>query len=221
MLPFAGGIESQQNGLLLFALMAAVYFLLRPAGISGGKWAVIKVIPVTFFALIAWGQSAPILLVAALILSAIGDYLLAFEGERSFLGGLAAFFIAHIAYIVLFLNSGTGLLLFAEPWRIAVAIMFLLHAGLMARRLRPAVPADMQMPVFAYIGAISLMGLAATAFAAPLVLLGVFLFIVSDTLLATGKFLVPTNDQRQTWIQPGVWITYIAAQLVILLGLAA
>jgi uncharacterized membrane protein YhhN len=221
MLPFAGGLESQQNGLFIFALLAAVYFLMRPAATSGGKWALIKVIPVTFLAVIAWHQSAPHLLVAALILSAIGDYLLAYEGERYFLGGLAAFFLAHIAYIALFFSSSSGQLLTTQPWRVAVALAFLIHAVFMARRLHTNVPEDMLIPVFAYIAAISLMGLSAAVYVAPLVILGVLLFIISDTLLATGKFLVPDNDQRQTWIQPGVWVTYIAAQMVILLGLVA
>lgn len=221
MLPFTGGIEAQSNGLLIFAVLAALYFLLRPAGTSGGKWALIKVIPVAFFATIAWHQSAPHLLVGALILSALGDYLLAYEGERFFLGGLAAFFVAHVAYIVLFVSGGETQLFAGSPWRYLVAVVFLVHAGLMARRLHVAVPRDMLIPVFAYIGAISLMGLSATAFAAPIVLFGVVCFIVSDTLLAAGKFLVPENDKRQTWIQPGVWLTYIAAQLLILLGLVA
>lgn len=219
MLPFTGGIEAQSNGLLIFAILAALYFLLRPTGTSGGKWALIKVIPVAFFALIAWHQSAPHLLLVALILSAIGDYLLAHQGERFFLGGLAAFFLAHIGYIVLFLAGGTAQQMTSEPWRIVVALAFLIHAGLMARRLRPNVPAEMLVPVFAYIGAISLMGLSAAAYASLLVLVGVLFFIVSDTLLATGKFLVPEHDKRQSWIQPSVWVTYIAAQMLILLGL--
>ena len=119
---------------LVFGLVAAALYLLRPSATSGGKWAIIKTIPVAFFALIAWQQSAPIVLVVALALSAVGDCLLAHEGERFFLGGLAAFFFAHFAYILLFASGGT-LLLANEPWRIAVALVFLVHAALMARRL--------------------------------------------------------------------------------------
>ena len=58
------------------------------------------------------------LLVAALVLSAAGDAFWSREGERALLGGLAAFFAAHIAYVVLFLRMGDGAAGFlAEPWR--------------------------------------------------------------------------------------------------------
>ena len=217
MLPFLGGLPQNANGLLVFGLIAAALYLLRPSATSGGKWAIVKTIPVAFFALIAWQQSAPTVLVVALALSAVGDYLLAHEGERFFLGGLAAFFFAHFAYILLFASGGT-LLLANEPWRLAVALIFLVHAALMARRLNSAVASDMRIPVFAYIGAISLMGLSASLYAGAWILIGVLLFIVSDTLLAIGRFLITGNDSRQNFVQPGVWTTYVAAQVVILLG---
>ncbi|MGL4488637.1 MAG: lysoplasmalogenase [Rhizobiaceae bacterium] len=217
MFPFPGGIEQNENGLMIFAVLAAGLFLLRPPGTSGGKWAIIKTMPVAFFAWIAWNQSAPVMLVVGLALSALGDYLLAHEGERAFLSGLAAFFLAHIAYIVLFAAAGP-LLLLQEPWRLALVLVFLLHAGQMAVRLSKAAPADMRIPVFAYIGAISLMGLSATAYASPILLVGVFLFVISDTLLAIGRFLIGRDDSRQNLVQPGVWITYVAAQVFILFG---
>jgi uncharacterized membrane protein YhhN len=217
MLPFAGGMEQTENGLMVFALLAALLYLFRPSGTFGGKWAIIKTIPVAFLAVIAWYQSSPLMLVAALVLSAIGDYLLAHEGERFFLGGLVAFFLAHVAYAILFVSSGVTNL-FDEPWRIAVAFVFLAHAALMAWRLNTQVPADMRIPVFAYIGVISLMGLSATAYGTTPILLGVMLFIVSDTLLAIGRFLMSGDDNRQSIVQPGVWVTYIAAQSIILLA---
>ena len=44
-------------------------------------------------------ENGPLLLFAALALSAVGDAFLSREGDRAFLGGLASFLAAHLAYI--------------------------------------------------------------------------------------------------------------------------
>ena len=43
-LPFAGGLENSQNGLLVIAALAAIYYLLRPADAFGNRWAALKTI---------------------------------------------------------------------------------------------------------------------------------------------------------------------------------
>jgi len=57
---------------------------------------------------LAMTAGGPWLLVAALALSAAGDFFLSRAGDRSFLLGMAAFFSAHLAYIWLMLDLGTG-----------------------------------------------------------------------------------------------------------------
>ncbi len=109
----------------------------------------------------------------------------------------------------------------AEPWRIAVCAALIIHASWFGVKLGQSVPADLRLPVFAYIAVISLMGVAAAAYGSLTALAGALLFAVSDTLLAAGKFLVPEGNDRQPRLKVGVWLTYIAAQVLILLSFAA
>ena len=216
MLPFAGGIEGTENGALVLALAAAFLYLFRPANTGGVKWAIIKTIPVALFGFIAFRFNAPWLLVIGLVLSAIGDWFLAFEGEKPFLGGLGSFFAAHIAYIALFVAHSDSFRIGEEPWRLVLLVPLVLHSILMSRRLSKAVPRRMKFPVFGYIAAISLMGVSAVGFGVPLLILGALPFIISDTLLAIGEFLLKDDDPRQKQVSFGVWIFYIFAQLLIL-----
>ena len=220
-LPFSGGIQNGQNGLLVMAALAAIYYLLRPVDASGGRWAVLKTIPVAALALVAKDASAPMALIVALVLSALGDFLLSHKGERPFLAGLAAFLAAHIAYVWLFLGAaGSGaFILPSEVWRMAAAILIAVHAITMARLLAHSVKASMRLPVLAYVLVIAAMGIAGALHAAPQVFAGVVLFIASDTLLATQRFLVPDNSARKALLKRAVWVTYIAAQMLILLGI--
>lgn len=220
-LPFPGGLENSQNGLLVLALLATVYYLLRPEGTSGGRWAILKAIPLAAMTIVAKDAAAPVALVVGLALSALGDFLLAHKGDRAFLAGLAAFLVAHIAYIWLFLGSAgdSAFIIPAEVWRLAGVVVIAIHAANMVRLLLPAVEKAMRLPVLAYVLAIALMGLSGALHATPHVFAGVVLFIVSDTFLATVRFLLPDESRHRKWLSLGVWITYIAGQLLILTGI--
>lgn len=221
MLPWPGGIEGTENGAFVIALAAAVLYLLHGAQGDGFKWAAIKTAPLALFAVIAVLTGSPWLLVAGLALSAIGDWSLAFKGEKAFLAGLGAFFLAHIAYIALFVLEAGPLKFTEEPWRLAICVALLLHSVWMGRKLAKSVPEALKVPVFAYIAVISLMGIAAAAYGSLTVLAGALLFALSDTLLAASKFLVADNDARQPALKAGLWVTYVAAQALILLAFAA
>ena len=221
MLPFAGGIEATENGALVLALAAAFLYLFRPASAGGIKWAIIKTIPVALFAFIAFRLNAPWLLVIGLALSALGDWFLAFEGEKPFLGGLASFFAAHIAYIALFVSSAREMLWNEDYSRIVLALALLVHASLMGRKLAGAVPTNLKLPVIAYVTVISLMGLAAAAYGSLTILAGAMFFALSDTMLAIRNFLLGDDDPRCSNLDSGVWITYIVAQVLILFGFVA
>ncbi len=220
-LPFAGGIQNSQNGLLVMAVLAAIYYLLRPAEASGNRWAVLKTIPVAAMAIVAKDGAAPTALVVALGLSALGDFLLAHRGEKPFLAGLAAFLAAHIAYVWLFLGAaGSGaFILPAEVWRLAAAILIVVHTAFMARILLGAVGDRLRLPVLIYILAIAAMGVSGALHVTPQVFAGVALFIASDTLLAVERFLVPENSAYKPMLKKAVWVTYIGAQILILLGI--
>jgi uncharacterized membrane protein YhhN len=220
MMPFAGGIDSLSNGTLLLACTAAAVYLPMQARAPSWRRTVAKTAGVALLAVLAIIEQGPWLLVAALALSAVGDACLAHDGERPFLAGLASFLAGHLAYLALFVAVGQGLgLLTAEPWRLALDAVVTLAALLLLRRLFPAVGTDLRVPVGVYVAAILAMMFAASTVADPLVVGGAALFVVSDAILATQKFLLREGSRHHAWAGPAVWVLYFLAQTAITLGL--
>jgi uncharacterized membrane protein YhhN len=220
MLPFPGGLEGQSNGALVLAVLAAIIYLYaRPQPVSWRRSAV-KTIPLAAMAWLSFIEGGPWLLTAALVLSALGDLALAQEDDdRFFLAGLGAFLAAHIAYVALFATGSAGLaIILAESWRLAVALALCVFGIFMLFRLWPALDNAMRVPVLAYMLAIVAMGVAAFTTQSPAVMFGALLFIASDAILATERFLLAPDAAQRTVTGPAIWIAYIAAQLAITLG---
>src|SRR6187402_1358082 len=127
----AGHLLAESAGLALWALLAKpVPVLLLLAYVLVGGPSVLR-----------W----PVAL--GLALSACGDVLIQRPG--GFLAGLAAFLLAHLAYVAGFVRARPRLLLLRF-------LPFLLFAGLMGAWIAPGV-AGMELPVGIYILAISVM----------------------------------------------------------------
>lgn len=219
MMPFPGGLSGDANGSLIFGVLFALSYLMMLRHEPSWRRTVAKTAGVLCLALLAVQRDGPMLLVAALLLSAAGDAFLAQRGERAFMAGLVSFLLAHIAYVALFAMSGEGIgLAVAEAWRIALALAILVAVGMLLRLLWPALTATLRGPVALYASAILGMGLTALTMPAPLVIAGAVLFMASDSLLAVGKFLLPAEARPQAWIQPLVWVLYFTAQTAIVLG---
>lgn len=217
-MPFAGGLSAVPNATLLFSLAAAFLYAMMLARPVSWRRTVAKAGSVLLLAILAVVEGGPLLLVAALGLSALGDAFLAQDGERAFLGGLASFLLAHIAYAALFAASGDTAIPTAAPWRLALALGMIVFAAAMLLRLWPALPRDMKAPVAVYVGAILAMGLAALTVPAPLVVFGAVLFMASDGILAVERFLLDPTSPHRAWTGQAVWWLYYAAQLLITLG---
>jgi alkylglycerol monooxygenase len=149
------------------------------------------------------------LLLAALASSVVGDAWLMFSGF--FIHGLISFLIAHLFYIALFKQGVTWF-----PSK-AVLIASLSYGAAMYTYLLPSLGAGLQIPVAVYVFFIALMGAQAMGRAvelktpaSALVALGSVLFMVSDSLLATNKFVTPIA-MSPLWILG----TYFTAQLLI------
>jgi uncharacterized membrane protein YhhN len=218
MMPFAGGIEATANATLLFSLAAAIVYglilntretLLRSA---------VKTLAVALLAALAAIQGGPLLLIAALALSALGDAFLSRDGEKAFLGGLASFLAAHLAYIALFSLVGAGLEPLSQLWRAALAVVMAAFAATMLFMLWRRVGPDLRLPVAAYAAAILGMGVSALTLDNVWVIMGAVLFMASDGLLAAEKFLVAAISPHREWMRYAVWALYYAAQLMITLG---
>lgn len=148
-----------------------------------------------------------ILLGLGLLLSAAGDVLLELDGL--FVGGMAAFGLAHICYSAIFIGLIRREGLNKSGWPFAIAVL----ATSIALGLWFA-PGQAEMgltiPATAYQIIISIMVISAVMSKAPLMAkLGAMIFMLSDTLIAVGMFAkmaVPVGS---------VWITYAAAQIML------
>ncbi|MEJ8559983.1 lysoplasmalogenase [Yoonia sp. GPGPB17] len=181
---------------------------------SLGK-SVIKTLAVGALALSAVLVQAPILLIAALCLGALGDLFLSRDGDRAFLLGLVAFALSHLAYVALFLTLGASFnlslpVIFIGGFAVLVEAILFHNAGVL------------RWPVVVYVGIIATMGILAVDLPAGFALgaLAAILFIISDTVLGFDTFVLPA-DGLPTKVAPfAVWTFYWAAQLLFLVSFA-
>jgi uncharacterized membrane protein YhhN len=161
------------------------------------------------------GRAVPdsALLGAALALSCLGDVLLHLGFRQYFGGGLGAFFLAHIAYTTLFVRSWSRpfhpdrreLLLAAAVLVYGVAVTAWLSSHL----------GGYAAPVIAYAVAITAMTVSAilARFSTPLVWIGAMLFVLSDSLIAAGRFRAAVPLAAYL-----IWPTYYLGQYGIAVG---
>ncbi len=194
-------------------------------------WKVLDYItkPATMLALIAWmvfevGASGPLILFTlGFFASLIGDVCLMLPREL-FIGGLVAFLIAHVCYIIGFNFQAPPVTVVTVLMAVGVAVVAWmvirpLRAGLLANGKKPLL-----QPVQIYTGVISLMLLSALVtlvrsnwgtIAAVLVSLGAALFFLSDTLLAWNRFVTSISHASLK-----VRVTYHLGQILIAVGVA-
>lgn len=218
MMPFSSGVGHLDNIALLMSLVAAVLYLLMLR--QGTSWwlSVAKTLSTSLLALIAWHMSGPVLLVAGLALSALGDLFLSRDGEKAFISGLVSFLVAHVAYIVLFASIGQSpaVLLFM-PLVLAAAGLIAASLALLRIILRH-VAGELRLPVMVYCTALVLMGLTALATERTLLIGGAMMFVASDAILAWEKFVEPAASARKPPMRFAVWVLYYAAQVTFLLA---
>jgi uncharacterized membrane protein YhhN len=135
------------------------------------------------------------LVLAALLLSWVGDALLLSSAERVFLGGLAAFLLAHIAYTAGFWVIGVPQSVFVT------ALLCFGAAGVLTLRwLRPHLTAGDRPPVVAYVLVIVVMCAAATgsslALGSLVPVVGAACFMASDVAVARDQFVVRSVTNR-------------------------
>lgn len=219
MLPFPGGIEATDNATLVFSAAAALLYAfivgMKPSLLRSA----VKTISTALLAWLAWSRGGPDLLIIGLALGSLGDLFLSRDGDKAFLGGLASFLAAHVAYIALFLDQGAGLgILSAEPWRGALAGLVAVFAFGVLFILMQRVPPTLRIPVIAYSLTIMGMGITALTTSNWLVIAGAGMFMMSDTLLGWERFVSPAISPHRPLLRFSVWVLYYLAQLLITLG---
>ena len=179
----------------------------------------VKTAAVALLALLAVLQQGPPLLIAALVLSAVGDAFLSRDGERAFLAGLASFLAAHVAFATLFATRGGGLAVLATPAAAIAAALLVVVAVVMLVLLWRRVGPTLRLPIAAYTLAILATGAFALTTLDPLIIGGAALLILGDVLLAVDRFLAPSISPNRQTTRRISWAAYYAGQLSIVLAL--
>jgi uncharacterized membrane protein YhhN len=222
MLPFEGGITGTENGTLLLAVLLALFYLFYAPSRMAPLKVTAKALSVTLLAGLSSMAGGPWLLTLALMLCAAGDFFLAIEDfdKRFFLAGLVSFLAGHVVYIVLFSLLPDSAATLPVWMRTVIIALFIFVSLAMAAYLWPAA-GDLRIPVMIYVAAILVMGIAAVSNGGGLIVGGAAAFMASDSILATERFLMKPNAPGRAFAGQTVWVTYFAAQVMILFGVLA
>lgn len=153
------------------------------------------------------GRGAPRLLIAALLFGWGGDLALLFDAEAAFLIGMGSFAVGHVCYLVLFGKRAANPLLGGAYTLALLGTVALLWTDL---------PADLRIPVAGYSLLLTAMAFRSSALGLRAGLGGA-LFLLSDTLIATGVAQWPQLPRPDFWIMA----TYLAAQYLLATGATA
>lgn len=156
-----------------------------------------------------------------LLFSIAGDTFLMFVGENPnfFLFGLSSFLVTHVFYILAFWKFPgikTGLV-WRKPWLLLPVLAYLTA---MLGYLWPDLPEAFKIPVLVYscvisamlVFALNMVGRIPDAIARLLVV-GALLFVLSDSLIAVGKF--KTTGVPETVFSLAIMLTYLIGQYLI------
>lgn len=153
-----------------------------------------------------------LILGAALAFSCLGDIFLDLPGQR-FIHGLVSFLVSHFIYILLFVRN------WQRPLRpsggqMALAAAVLVYSLLLSSWLSPDL-GKLGGPVMVYVCAITIMAVSTifAGFAKPWVWIGAILFLISDSMIAVGKFKTPVPLSKYL-----IWTTYYLGQYGIAIG---
>jgi uncharacterized membrane protein YhhN len=191
-----------------FALAALADLASLAAGHDAGHL-VAKPLLMPLLAAHAALSGAPRLLVAALLCGWGGDVLLLSDAEPAFLAGMASFAAGHVCYLLLFRAYGHQ---DAHHSHLLAGYGVVLTATLAA--LWPGLPADLRVPVAGYSLLLTAMAYRAGTRFGRTAGAGGALFVLSDTLIATGVADWPQPPRPDLWIM----LTYIAAQYLLVTG---
>jgi uncharacterized membrane protein YhhN len=202
----AHGPHRTRHALLaVFALAAVVDLTSLATGFAPGH-TVAKPLLMPLLAAYSLASGAPRLLVGALVCGWGGDVLLLSDADPAFLAGMASFAAGHVCYLALFRAYGSprarvGLLAPAYATALVVTVV----------ALWPDLPAGLRVPVAVYSVLLTTMACASAVRFGALTGVGGALFLLSDTLIATGVADWPQLPRPDFWIM----LTYIAAQFLL------
>lgn len=138
------------------------------------------------------------------------------DGQRSFMAGVGAFALGHLAFILLFLQQGHGLIHNINSVSQYTVIISLIFLGIYVSKLLWRHAGALRGAVLAYVPVIIGMGIAALAMPLnggwPLVASAALLFVLSDLILAFETFILPADSPILRVTPHLVWPLYWLAQ---------
>jgi uncharacterized membrane protein YhhN len=201
----------QKSLLYIFAAFAIIFIAALPFQPYAGNF-VIKAIPaicLAVLALITVSSMTGKLLFVSLLFCAAGDVALELEAGKYFIVGLGLFLIAQIMFIVTFSRDFK-----MQRPRIPIIVILAIYAIAIASIMTSSL-GEMAIPVYCYLIVITLMGIFAALRGAKnkFTLYGAASFIVSDSIIAINKFMIPVPAADYI-----VMITYYLALFLIVYG---
>ena len=198
---------------LILVILTGIYFLIQRENprLTRKQKAWLKVIPTSLCALLALygalkgGGASPWFLFAGLCVCALADWLLEFW----FFKGMAAFGMGHILYCIGYLLAG--------PVHIRSLIVFLALFGIILilyGNLRKKLD---QAPLYLCYAVLLCSMAALAASRQSYLMIGGFLFVISDCMIGIGQ--ATKNENRLYSIV--ILVTYYAAQFLIACSAAA
>jgi uncharacterized membrane protein YhhN len=163
-----------------------------------------------------------ILIFIGLLFSQVGDTLLMYVSNHPnfFLAGLGAFLITQTLYATAFYlyeNENKGFIVQKPYW----TLPFLAYLGTLLFLLLPNIPSQFAPAIVIYACIITTMSIAACNLATKMknehwkiLFGGVLLFLISDSLIAVNKFLMPLPYEGLL-----IMSTYIVGQFMIVEGI--
>lgn len=165
--------------------------------------------------LLGGGEPAAWWLVVALFFGMLGDISMIGSSPRRFLGGVALFFVGHLAYAAAFLTLGLD----APGWSwagVAVALVLGIPMGRVLRGAREMGGVPMAAALAAYSLVIATMLVLGWLTGSVWIAAGATIFVVSDTLIGLNLAEHGNAPPRLTNVQ--IMVTYHVGQALITAG---
>jgi uncharacterized membrane protein YhhN len=215
------GFDRLDGALLLLSIASGVVYMVTRGVQPFPGSVVIKALSMAPLAVLAFrvlhriDRTSPdgVILAAALMLSCAGDVFLHLSFRRYFVHALGAFLLAHVTYVVLFVRNRPRPLR-PSTGQLILAFLVLVYGLLMCSWLWTGL-GRLAGPALAYAAAITAMVLSTilAGFSRPFVWIGALLFLISDSLIAAGRFMVTVP-----LIGLLIWPTYYLGQYGIAIG---
>lgn len=175
---------------------------------------VVKTAATALLTLWAYYSGAPLLIVLALAFSTLGDGFLGASEEKYLLPGMAAFFIAHAAYVPIFWEHAAEA---RTVFILGAQIIITLGGALFVRAMLPWIDKAMRLPVLAYAVIILIMANGALRLEPTLWLatVGALAFVTSDLILTLELFRLKSDAAIKRLTARAIWFLYYGGQTAI------